>query len=59
MTRIELTEKEAAILIEILKSFLSDLKTERVGTDNREWHAEFVEREIFVADLIRRLEDKK
>lgn len=59
MMRIELTEKEAAILIEILKSFLSDLKTERVGTDNREWHAEFVEREIFVGDLIRRLENKK
>lgn len=59
MTRIELTEKEAAILIEILKSFLSDLKTERVGTDNRAWHAEFVEREIFIGDLIRRLENKK
>lgn len=59
MTRIELTEKEAAVLTEILKSFLSDLKTERVGTDNREWHAEFVEREVFVGDLIRRLEDKK
>jgi hypothetical protein len=59
MTRLELTEKEAAILIEILESFLSDLKTERVGTDNKEWHAEFVEQETFVGDLIRRLENKK
>lgn len=59
MTRIELTEKESAILIEMLKSFLSDLKTERVGTDNREWHADFIEREIFVSDLIKRLETKK
>jgi len=59
MTRIELTEKEAAILIEILESFLSDLKTERVRTDNRELHAEFIEREIFVADIINRLENKK
>lgn len=59
MTGIELTEKEAAILIEILESYLSDLKTERVGTDNREWHAEFVEREVFVGDLIRRLKNKE
>jgi hypothetical protein len=58
MTRIELTEKEAAILIEILESFLSDLKTERVGTDNKELHAAFVEREIFVGDLINRLGKK-
>jgi hypothetical protein len=55
MTKLELTEKEAVALIEILKSFLSDLKTERVGTDNREWHAEMVERESFVEDLMKRL----
>jgi hypothetical protein len=55
MTKLELTEKEAVALIEILTSFLSDLKTERVGTDNREWHAEMVERETFVGDLIKRL----
>jgi hypothetical protein len=55
MTKLELTEKEAVALIEILTSFLSDLKTERVGTDNREWHAEMVERETFVEDLIKRL----
>lgn len=59
MTRIELTEKEAAILIEILESCLSDLKTERVRTDKRELHAEFIERENFVGDLIKRLENKK
>jgi len=55
MTILELTEKEAVTLIEILKSYLSDLKTERVGTDNREWHAEMVERESFVEDLMKRL----
>ena len=55
MTKLELTEKEAVALIEILKSYLSDLKTERVGTDNREWHAEMVERESFVKDLMKRL----
>ena len=58
MTKLELTGKEAAILTEILESFLSDLKTERVGTDNRKWHAEFVEREIFVGNLIKRLQNK-
>ena len=55
MTKLELTEKEAVALTEILTSFLSDLKTERVGTDNREWHAELVERESFVEDLVKRL----
>ena len=55
MTKLELTEKEAVALTEILTSFLSDLKTERVGTDNREWHAEMVARETFVEDLIKRL----
>ena len=58
MTRIELNEKEAAILIEILESCLSDLKTERVRTENRELHAEFIERENFVGDLIKRLGNK-
>lgn len=55
MTKLELTEKEAAALIEILTSYLLDLKTERVGTDNREWHAEMVEREALVEDLMKRL----
>lgn len=55
MTKIELTEKEVGFLIDILESVLSDLKTERVGTDNRAYHAEFVEREKIVSDLIGRL----
>ena len=58
MTRIELNEKEAAILAEILESCLSDLKTERVHTENRALHAEFIERENFVGDLIKRLQNK-
>jgi hypothetical protein len=56
MTRLELTEREAATLADILGSFLSDLKTERVRTDNREWHAELKEREAFVDTIIKRLE---
>lgn len=58
MIRIELTEKEAAVLVTILESCLSDLKTERVRTENRELHAEFIERENLVGDLIKRLENK-
>jgi len=50
-----LAEKEFVVLIEILRSSLPDLKTDRVGTDNKEWHAEMVERETFVEDLIKRL----
>jgi len=55
MAKIELTEMEAGILIEVLESCLSDLKTERVGTDNRALHLEFTERENFVKSLIDRL----
>jgi len=32
VSKLELTEKEAVAQIEILTSFLSDLKTERAGT---------------------------
>lgn len=55
MTRIELTEKESVVLVEILESFLSDLKTERVRTENREYHAELTQRRNFVEGLISRL----
>jgi hypothetical protein len=55
MTTLELTENESVALTEILVSYLSDLKTERVGTDNKKWHAEMVASEIFVEDLIQRL----
>ena len=55
MTRIELSDKESAVLMDILESFLSDLKTERVRTDNRLFHAELRERETFVEGLLDRL----
>lgn len=56
MVKIELTERDAAVLIETLESCLAELKTERVGTDNRVFHASLLERENFVAELIRRLQ---
>lgn len=58
MSRIELTEKEAATVIRALESYLPDLTTERVGTDNREWHAELKEQEVILGNLLKRLKSE-
>jgi len=55
MSAIELNEKEATILISALESYLPDLATERVGTDNREWHTELKEQEVILGDILKRL----
>jgi hypothetical protein len=55
MSAIELSEKEVATLISALESYLPDLTTERVGTDNREWHAELKEREVVLGGILTRL----
>ena len=55
MAHLELTEHEAATLSEVLDSYLADLRTEMVATENREWRAEMKEREIFVKDILARL----
>lgn len=55
MMRLELTEKEISALGDILESYLSDLKAERVGTENREWRADLKEREGIVVDILNRL----
>ena len=52
MTHMDLTDKEATILGDILASYLSDLKTERVGTENREWRADLREQETICSDLL-------
>lgn len=52
---IELNTKEAAVLVAALESYLPDLATERVGTDNREWHAELKEREEIIGNILIRL----
>jgi len=59
MTRLELTEHESNTLAEILESFLSDVKTERVATDKRELRTELKEREVIAGDLLKRLEAGK
>ena len=55
MRHIELTDAETDVLAEILESYISDLKTERVHTDKREWRLEFKEREALVTDLLKRI----
>jgi hypothetical protein len=55
MSAIELNEKEVTALVNALESYLPDLATERVRTDNREWHAELKEQEAILGDLLKRL----
>jgi len=59
MSGIELSEKEVVTLVSALESYLSDLSTERVGTDNRELRAELKEKEAIVGDILNRLKAKK
>lgn len=57
MKHIELTEKECDLLTEILESFISDIKTERGHTDNRELRLELKERESLVIGLLQRVKN--
>ena len=59
MSAIELSEMEVATLVSALESQLPDLITERVGTDNKEWHAELKEREVILGEILRRLKAMK
>ena len=59
MSAIELNEKEVTTLISALESYLPDLATERVGTDNKEWHAELKEQEGVLGDILGRLKTVK
>jgi hypothetical protein len=59
VSAIELSEKEVSTLISALESYLPDLVTERVGTDNKEWHAELKEQEAILGDILKRLKAVK
>ena len=59
MSIIELNAKEAATLVGALESYLPELATERVGTDNREWHAELKEHEAILVGILNRLKAEK
>jgi len=55
MSALELNAKEAAALVAALESYLPELATERVGTDNREWHAELKDQEAILGEILNRL----
>jgi len=55
MKRLDLTEQEAMILVEVLESSLSDLVTETAATENRELRAALKARKSFVRDILARL----
>jgi len=57
MKHIELTEKESDLLTEILESSISDIKTERGHTDNRELRLELKDREAMVINLLQRVKN--
>jgi len=59
MSAIELSEKELTTLISALESYIPDLTTERIGTDNREWHTELKEREVILGEILKRLKTSK
>ena len=59
MSAIELNTKEAAALVTALEAYLPDLTTERVGTDNREWHADLKEQEAILGEILNRLKAVK
>jgi len=59
MLAIELSAREVTTLIAALESYLPDLTTERVGTDNREWHAQLKEEEAVLAEILKRLKTAK
>lgn len=56
MLAFELSEKELAALVIALESYIPDLTTERVGTDNREWHTELKEQEEILGGILKRLQ---
>ena len=59
MSAIELNTKESAALVTALESYLPELTTERVGTDNREWHAELKDQEAILGEILNRLKAAK
>lgn len=59
MAAIELSAKEVATLVSALESYLPELATERVGTDNRDWHLELKEQEVILGEILNRLKAVK
>lgn len=57
MVNLELSPDEAAMLRDVLKSYLSDLHTEIAHTDSRDFRAGLKKVEAFLKAQVERLED--
>lgn len=55
MSALELSSAESDIVLEILKSYLADLRMEIAGTDSKEWRDEMKQREASIGRIIERL----
>lgn len=58
MVTIELTQEEARMLREVLTSYLSDLRMEIADTDSKAFREALKEGEVFLKDLLHRLEQE-
>ncbi len=58
MVRIDLTQPEAAMLSDVLKNYVSDLRMEIADTDSMDLREELKGREALLKHLIGRLEPK-
>lgn len=56
MVRIDLTVEQVEMLREILQSFLGDLRMEVAGTDQMDYREQLKLREVFLKDLLLRLD---
>jgi hypothetical protein len=55
MASLELNEKEAALVSEILESYYADLRMEIAGTDNKQVRDTLKEKEISIKSILDRL----
>lgn len=57
MVQIEITSEEAQMLLEILETYLSDLRMEIADTDQMDFREGLKKRELFLKELIHRLKE--
>ncbi|HLE24449.1 MAG TPA: hypothetical protein VI935_02225 [Thermodesulfobacteriota bacterium] len=59
MVRIELSSDEVEMLHEVLSIYLSDLRMEIADTDSMNYRETLKKTEVFLKDLLKRLEEKE
>jgi hypothetical protein len=57
MVQIEITSEEAQMLLEILETYLSDLRMEIADTEQMDFREGLKRREVFLKELIQRLKE--